>query len=138
MLLLDLECRPDVSFQIGLCISPPIMPYVGFVTVFFIGFPTAFYAGFHFGCIPVAFPSTHYQAYLSCFAELWQSLQLSDGQFIELPHKFAGLIPFCFQEHLWPQWGMSAFAAILKGGEDLLDCPSPFCFSTRGEPWCSI
>ena len=71
--------------------------------------------GFHFGYAPMAFPSTHYRAYLSHFAELWQSLQLSGGQFIELPHKFVGPIPFCFQEHLRPQQGMSTFTAYPEG-----------------------
>ena len=81
----------------------------------YISFPTTFYAGFHFGYAPVAFPSTHYRAYLSRFAELQQSLQLFGGQFIELTHKFAGPILFCFQEHLWPQRRMSTFAAYPEG-----------------------
>ena len=32
-----------------------------------------------------------------------------------MPHKFVGLIPFCFQERLQPQQGMSAFAAYPEG-----------------------
>ena len=115
VLLLDLECGPDVSFWIGLCIGPLMVPYVGFMTVFFVSFPTTFYASFHFDYAPVTFPSTHYRAYLSCFAELWQSLQHFGRQFVELPHKFAGLIPFRFQEHLQPQQRMSAFAAYPEG-----------------------
>ena len=58
--LLNLECGPDVGFWIRLCVGPPIVPYVGFVTMFFVSFTTAFYAGFHSGYMPVAFPSTHY------------------------------------------------------------------------------
>ena len=44
-----------------------------------------------------------------------QCLQLSGGQFVEPPHKFAGPIPFHFQEHLQPQQGMSTFAAYPEG-----------------------
>ena len=92
-----------------------MVPYIGFVTVFFVGFPTAFYAGFHFGYVPVTFPSTHFRAYLSHFAELRQSLQLFGRQFVEPPHKFAGLIPFHFQECLRPQQRISAFTAYPGG-----------------------
>ena len=90
------------------------MPYVSFMTMFFVSFLTAFYTGFHSGYVPEAFPSTHYQAYLSHFAELRWSLQLSGRQLAEPPHKFVGPTPFCFQEHLH-QWRMSAFTAFPEG-----------------------
>ena len=92
-----------------------MVPYVGFMIVFFVGFLTTFYASFHFGYVPMTFPSTHYQAYLSHFAELQWSLQLFGWQFIEPPHKFVGPIPFHFQERLQPQQRMSAFAAYPEG-----------------------
>ena len=127
VLLLDLECRPDVSFQIGLCVGPQIMPYIGFMTVFFVSFPAMFYASFHSGYAPVAFPSTHYLAYLSHFAELRWFLHVSGRQFVELPYKFVGPTPFCFQEHLH-QWRMSAFAAFPEGRRGSPGLPLSFLF----------
>ena len=44
----------------------------------------------------------------------------------------------CFKSISSLSRGCLPLQPTLKGGEDLLDCPSPFCFSTRGEPWCSI
>ena len=95
-----------------------------------------FYTGFHSDYGPMAFPSTHCQVYPSHFAGLQWSPQPSDGQPIELPHMFAEeLTPFHFQEHLWPWWGMSAFAAYPEGRRGSPGLPFSFSLlHKRGTP----
>ena len=96
--------------------------------MFYTGLLIMFHTGFHSDYGPMAFPLTCCQVYPSHFAGLQQSPQPSYGQPVELPHMFAEeLTPFHFQEHLRPQWGMSAFAAYPKGRRGFLGLP--FFFS---------